>query len=488
MIEKQIFITNKCQQQCKYCQVEKGNWEMSLQELKNEIKMTAHDYPTDEIYFHLFGGEPLLVFNSLIKPLFENQKYPPRLKFYIATNGILLTKEIYSFLKQHNIQILLSIDGPEIYHDLNRNNFELIYSNLLNILEKDEKIYAIQATMAKNTILHLVEIFEFLKNLPANNIIIGLNKLDEYDQNDLEQLIKNLEFIYEQYFQVSVLGDIVYKYDSTKYFGLFQHFNEFNESNISFASQKEVVNHRVFLLSGLSENSNCQGFKNDFCVNCPLTNKCQPFGEKNTQKITNGMCMDLILKFYIPQYNTNKSSFFSQELPTYFLTDPIKAVDFNKINLMFDYYEAFNQELDKIEKISGMSLDLITSSKLVFEQNEKIYRIESAYMIKLRQAVLNMCKKNNINFFLNEEVVYLNNILGITCQEKVELITVPFDISERIMHDYPNEHELIVNFINTYSINFLELSHLGLDKNNKIKCFNYAIDAIVNDQGELQQC
>jgi hypothetical protein len=195
--------------------------------------------------------------------------------------------------------------------------------------------------------------------------------------------------------------------------------------------------------------------------------------------------MDLILKFYIPQHSINKSSIFSQELPTYFLTDSIKTVDFNKINLMFDYYNAFNQELNKIEKISGFSLDLITNSKLVFEQNEKIYRIESAYMIKLRQAVLNLCKENGINFFLNEDIVYLNNILGITCQEKIKLITTPFDISERIIHDYPSEYKIIFNFIDKYSINFLELTHLGLDKNNKIKCFNYAINAIVDEQGEL---
>ena len=60
---------------------------------------------------NFFGGEPLLYFDSLIKPLVE--KYKDIVSFGITTNGILLDEDIVDFFYENNIQPLLSFDGIE---------------------------------------------------------------------------------------------------------------------------------------------------------------------------------------------------------------------------------------------------------------------------------------------------------------------------------------------------------------------------------------
>ncbi|MGN1326575.1 MAG: hypothetical protein ACI4VQ_00590 [Clostridia bacterium] len=60
---------------------------------------------------NFFGGEPLLCFDSLIKPLVE--KYKDIVSFGITTNGVLLDEDIVDFFYENNIQLLLSFDGIE---------------------------------------------------------------------------------------------------------------------------------------------------------------------------------------------------------------------------------------------------------------------------------------------------------------------------------------------------------------------------------------
>jgi sulfatase maturation enzyme AslB (radical SAM superfamily) len=62
--------------------------------------------------FTFFGGEPLLKFEEIIKPLVL--KYKDSFGWSITTNGTLLTEEIIDFCYDNKISILLSLDGGEI--------------------------------------------------------------------------------------------------------------------------------------------------------------------------------------------------------------------------------------------------------------------------------------------------------------------------------------------------------------------------------------
>jgi len=70
-----------------------------------------------------YGGEPLLNFDCLqktveyVRQLQGKEKIWKNVRFVVNTNGTLLTKEIASFFKRENIEVQVSIDGPEEVHD-----------------------------------------------------------------------------------------------------------------------------------------------------------------------------------------------------------------------------------------------------------------------------------------------------------------------------------------------------------------------------------
>lgn len=70
-----------------------------------------------------YGGEPLLNFDCLqkavgyVRHLQSEGKIWKNIRFVVNTNGTLLTKEIASFFKKENIEVQVSIDGPEEVHD-----------------------------------------------------------------------------------------------------------------------------------------------------------------------------------------------------------------------------------------------------------------------------------------------------------------------------------------------------------------------------------
>lgn len=104
---------------------------MTLETAKQAVRYACENYSkhkddrrysNPEIIF--FGGEPLLRFYDLIKPLVEwiktddwiwNQS---GIRFSITTNGYLLNEEILKFMSENRFDMLLSFDGcPEVQND-----------------------------------------------------------------------------------------------------------------------------------------------------------------------------------------------------------------------------------------------------------------------------------------------------------------------------------------------------------------------------------
>lgn len=117
MIEKQfsvIFITlgNNCNFNCKYCLQDNGfthmNKETERPQLSKKLFNFLDNYKYDHTKIMLWGGEPLLYFDS-IKELVL--RYGDKFDWGTITNGSLLTKEIVDFFEQHKISFTVSHDG-----------------------------------------------------------------------------------------------------------------------------------------------------------------------------------------------------------------------------------------------------------------------------------------------------------------------------------------------------------------------------------------
>jgi uncharacterized protein len=77
---------------------------------------------TSPLIVSFYGGEPLLAYR-VIKELvatLEGRVGPERLRFRIATNGLLLTPDVQGFLLAHGFGVQVSLDGPPDVIDVHR--------------------------------------------------------------------------------------------------------------------------------------------------------------------------------------------------------------------------------------------------------------------------------------------------------------------------------------------------------------------------------
>ena len=123
-----FVVTLRCEHSCPYCQVSRQN------DNKPDFDMTAitadlaidlvFSSPSPQLKIEFQGGEPLLNF-PLIQRIVEtaearNSVEKRDLGFVIATNLAVISDEMLSFCKAHQIHISTSLDGPRDLHNKNR--------------------------------------------------------------------------------------------------------------------------------------------------------------------------------------------------------------------------------------------------------------------------------------------------------------------------------------------------------------------------------
>lgn len=122
-----MLSTNKCNFDCVYCQIEKNISEANkLKSMTQEVANSVLDYFYDncsmdrEKTITITGGEPLLnweVVTNIIQKV--RGKFSDETRIVLFTNGSLVTKDIAVFLKENNVQVLVSFDGTkEIFNSV----------------------------------------------------------------------------------------------------------------------------------------------------------------------------------------------------------------------------------------------------------------------------------------------------------------------------------------------------------------------------------
>lgn len=111
-----LGLTNRCNLSCDYCFVNQNATDMTYDIAEQSVEWALNNQkqkPEYKVSINFFGGEPLLKFEEIIKPLIE--KYFEKVIFNITTNGVLLNEDIVDFFYKYNVGILLSFDGvPEV--------------------------------------------------------------------------------------------------------------------------------------------------------------------------------------------------------------------------------------------------------------------------------------------------------------------------------------------------------------------------------------
>ena len=84
--------------------------------------LREHSVDSPEVNIGFYGGEPLLEFPLLKKAVeySEQQFEGKKLTFNITTNGTLLNDEMIYFFQDHDVSLMISLDGPKEINDKNR--------------------------------------------------------------------------------------------------------------------------------------------------------------------------------------------------------------------------------------------------------------------------------------------------------------------------------------------------------------------------------
>lgn len=241
-----LNITNSCNLKCKYCFVEQKSEFIKLETAiqiinylhKNLlIKRNKFNYPKDyKCRVTFFGGEPTLLFNEIIIPLvnYIESNFKNDFILSITTNGTLLNKSKILFLKNHNIDVLLSLDGDKYTQDFNRpmknnkSSFDQIMK-ILPILQHYFPNLTMRATIDQDTVDQLFNNYLFAIQHNFTSVDFVPNERQKWKEQNLEILkleikkififninyfLKNKKFPINYGFMNSMLIDILQYHDN----------------------------------------------------------------------------------------------------------------------------------------------------------------------------------------------------------------------------------------------------------------------------------
>ena len=181
-----LQVTQNCNLRCSYCAYSGSyfNRTHTNKRMSLETAIRAVDFfmerssGVEEVTIGFYGGEPVLEFD-LIKQVIEHveTRYPARtVRYNFTTNLTLFTDEVIDYVLEKNIQIMISIDGPQPVQDKYRTfvngkgSFATVMANARRIKERDPNYYQ---TCFTNTVASPGEDYESIRDFLDHNELFG---------------------------------------------------------------------------------------------------------------------------------------------------------------------------------------------------------------------------------------------------------------------------------------------------------------------------
>ena len=171
-------ITGKCNLSCRHCRGFPGG-ELSTERARKLVVEIAELKPGWVI---IEGGEPLLREDlfELLELMRQRQ-----LEVHLITNGMLLSPQILTTLKQLGVKVMISIDGatPATYEAIrNGASYDRVVQAARNCAEEG-LLEAINFTILKRNYTEIPGIFELAASIGVRSItIIGLKPCENYSE------------------------------------------------------------------------------------------------------------------------------------------------------------------------------------------------------------------------------------------------------------------------------------------------------------------
>ncbi|MCL2054235.1 MAG: radical SAM protein [Oscillospiraceae bacterium] len=204
-------MSQNCNLRCSYCPYsDNGIYDNRARSDKN-IKwdtvqkgidfLIANSVDSDNLHVSFYGGEPLIVKELVVRAMryTVEQISGKNITFGMTTNATLLDHKFAEAVKDFNISIMVSLDGPKEIHDKNRSyadgrgSFDTLRENIMNIKEHFPELYK---KITYNTVIYpgtsYHSIFEFFRN---NQDIFDYSKVSF---NELSQNYTDMKISYDE--------------------------------------------------------------------------------------------------------------------------------------------------------------------------------------------------------------------------------------------------------------------------------------------------
>ncbi|WP_159081731.1 radical SAM protein [Paenibacillus sp. CAA11] len=176
-------MTQNCNLRCGYCPYSNfgiydnrphSSKHVSLEILHKGIDfLIDHSKDVDHLHVSFYGGEPLLAKDLIIETIkYTNNRVNGKgISYGMTTNGTLLKDDFIRQIKDFDISIMISLDGPEKVHNIHRTyvngkgSYETVYENINFIKKSYPELYK---KIKFNTVIspgsNYEEIYQFFRN------------------------------------------------------------------------------------------------------------------------------------------------------------------------------------------------------------------------------------------------------------------------------------------------------------------------------------
>lgn len=218
LLQITINPTLRCNLRCYYCYEEHqyGSY-MQPQVIDATIKYIRRQLNSgkfNRISLSFFGGEPLLYFNKVIKPILDqvgNMNYPDvHFDLNFTSNITLLTKKITEYLLPWHPSFQITIDGNEFIHNMvkclpnkSKSAYRIAINNIRFLLSHKLKV-AIRFNYTAKTLERFYDVIEDLRlfsdeeKLYANINFHRIWQDTKIPESELQPVVDDLELAFRE--------------------------------------------------------------------------------------------------------------------------------------------------------------------------------------------------------------------------------------------------------------------------------------------------
>jgi radical SAM protein with 4Fe4S-binding SPASM domain len=191
-----FILTDDCNFNCSYCfQKEKGRAYLHQTQLRKAVDFFSQ-YLASENQIYFTGGEPLLAFEQIqyvIESIqAKNIEQKRQIQFCITTNGSLIDDDVFDFMHETGISLILSYDG--LAQDITREkeSSHQLVRVIKKALESPRIHLEVNSVFTPRTVGLLSQSIHYIMEMGVPTITFAFDKIRPWDYSSLIQLREEL--------------------------------------------------------------------------------------------------------------------------------------------------------------------------------------------------------------------------------------------------------------------------------------------------------